>query len=123
MQLTPDQLNNLINALEAFTEAGNNLNRAVTSLLQPQEPLLNEEPHLTRDEWIAQMREELSPPAEPQEAPPHKLTYIRRATLGADGFSGLLYLHTWATGSQELVFDSTFAAEAFENGLNYRDKR
>jgi hypothetical protein len=34
------------------------------------------------------------------------LRYIRVATRARDTYEGFLYLHTWKTGNQELVFTS-----------------
>jgi hypothetical protein len=39
------------------------------------------------------------------------LTYIRAARRQHDGYDGVLYVHAWATGAQELVFADHEAAE------------
>ena len=41
------------------------------------------------------------------------LNYLRAATVKLDGADGFLYIHHWATGWQELVFQSHAAAARF----------
>lgn len=51
----------------------------------------------------------------------HTLTYIRRATKSRDGHEGLLYVHQWPTGFQELVFENEALAAKFLQHLNVGD--
>lgn len=46
------------------------------------------------------------------------LTYLRVAYKAKDGDNGFLYIHTWPSGYQELVFSSHTAAERFKAKLN-----
>ncbi len=53
----------------------------------------------------------------------HKLTLLRRFNpqkdLRPDGIKkGFIYMHSWATGFQELVFDSHEEAKQYELALN-----
>ena len=41
------------------------------------------------------------------------LNYLRAATVKLDGADGFLYIHHWATGWQELVFQSHEAAAQY----------
>lgn len=50
----------------------------------------------------------------------HKLSYLRVAHKQKDGADGVLYMHQWATGYQELVFVNEEAAKKFEDRLNGR---
>ena len=46
------------------------------------------------------------------------LTFQRMATKQKDGKNGVLYVHAWNTGFQQLVFDDHEAAKRFEDKLN-----
>jgi hypothetical protein len=41
------------------------------------------------------------------------INYLRAATVKVDGADGFLYIHHWATGWQELVFQSHEAAAQY----------
>lgn len=49
------------------------------------------------------------------------LTYLRKATHSKDNADGLLYLHKWATGYQELIFPDEVAAQRWFDTQNNRD--
>ena len=48
----------------------------------------------------------------------HTLTKIRRAMKQQDGAEGILYIHQWPTGFQELVFATETLAQQFLDKLN-----
>lgn len=48
----------------------------------------------------------------------HTLTKIRLAHKSKDGAEGILYVHQWPTGFQELIFTSEKMAEQFLDKLN-----
>lgn len=48
----------------------------------------------------------------------HTLTKIRRALKSRDGYDGILYVHQWPTGFQELVFATETLASQFLDKLN-----
>lgn len=48
----------------------------------------------------------------------HTIHLIRRAHKNTDGVEGLLYLHQWPTGFQELVFEREELARQFLDKLN-----
>jgi hypothetical protein len=48
----------------------------------------------------------------------HTLTKIRRATKHSDGAEGILYIHQWPTGFQELIFETEALAQQFLGKLN-----
>ena len=43
------------------------------------------------------------------------LNFVRVATEKKDNAKGFIYMHNWATGWQELVFNSKESAEAWLN--------
>lgn len=49
------------------------------------------------------------------------LTYLRKATAVQDAGAGLLYLHHWATGYQELIFPDAAAAQRWLDTQHNRD--
>jgi len=51
-----------------------------------------------------------------------KLTYHRMATKAKDGKSGPLYIHSWPTGFQELIFDNHEAATKVQSLFNNPEK-
>lgn len=51
-------------------------------------------------------------------APQHSLRYLRVAYKAKDNADGLLYLHHFGTGNQELIFDDEAAADKFAAGDN-----
>lgn len=46
------------------------------------------------------------------------LTFKRVATKAKDGANGFLYIHSWGTGYQELIFESKGSAESAARKLN-----
>lgn len=48
----------------------------------------------------------------------HTVTYLRHASAKRDGADGVLCLHKWPTGYQELIFASRKAAQDFEDREN-----
>jgi len=48
----------------------------------------------------------------------HTLTKIRRAHKNNDGVEGIVYVHQWPSGFQEVVFESEKIAEDFRKKLN-----
>lgn len=48
----------------------------------------------------------------------HTLTKIRRASKHGDGAEGILYVHQWPTGFQELIFETEALAQQFLGKLN-----
>ncbi len=46
------------------------------------------------------------------------LHFLRMATKAKNGRTGVLYVHNWATGYQELIFDDHESAKRFEAKLN-----
>ena len=42
-----------------------------------------------------------------------RLSYLRKANKYNDGADGLVYLHTWSTGRQELIFENEYDAMGF----------
>jgi hypothetical protein len=48
------------------------------------------------------------------------LGYGRRALKAQDNKDGLLYIHRWATGHQELIFDDEAEAERFAKAENLK---
>lgn len=52
----------------------------------------------------------------------HTLTKIRRAIKTKDGAEGILYVHQWPTGFQELIFATETLAEQFLQKLNQNEQ-
>jgi hypothetical protein len=52
----------------------------------------------------------------------HTLTKIRRASKHGDGAEGIVYVHQWPSGFQELIFENEKIAEEFLKTLNSADK-
>ncbi len=48
------------------------------------------------------------------------LSYVCKATKQRHNKKGVLYRHVWATGFQELVFDSHFAAHQWAKSNNLK---
>mgnify|MGYP000432078952 CR=1 FL=1 len=48
----------------------------------------------------------------------HTVTYVREAKKRSDGSDGLLFVHRWGTGYQELIFPTRQAAQDFEDREN-----
>lgn len=48
----------------------------------------------------------------------HNLTFKREATKAKDGLDGFLYLHTWDTGYEPLIFHSHENADKFLDNIN-----
>lgn len=48
--------------------------------------------------------------------------YLRKAHKREDGNDGLLYLHRWETGYQELIFDSDKQAQTFIKKANEKER-
>lgn len=47
----------------------------------------------------------------------HTFIFLRIAKQKVDGYAGVLYLHHFGTGWQELIFTSHEAAKGFEQSL------
>jgi hypothetical protein len=66
--------------------------------------------HPTLTPTVAEVvQDKLAAPAEPVGT----LGYARVALKAKDGTDGLLYIHRWKTGNQELIFPSEDAADRF----------
>jgi hypothetical protein len=52
----------------------------------------------------------------------HEVFYQRIATKAKDSYDGLLYLHSWGTGYQLLIFPSHEKAKEFERKENERSE-
>jgi hypothetical protein len=48
------------------------------------------------------------------------LNFVRVARESKDSHSGFLYIHTWATGHQRLIFSSKEAAETWIENQNQK---
>lgn len=48
----------------------------------------------------------------------HTLTKIRRATKQTDGAEGILYIHQWPNGFQEMIFETEALGQQFLTRLN-----
>ena len=48
------------------------------------------------------------------------LTFVRNATMKQNRALGVIYLHTWATGKQELLFDDHDAAARFKTSFGVK---
>ena len=48
------------------------------------------------------------------------LNYVRVARKSKDSYDGFLYIHTWATGFQQLIFSSKEAAQTWIKIQNER---
>lgn len=46
------------------------------------------------------------------------LVFKRMATKAKDSYKGFLYIHSWNTGYQELIFESKESANRFKEKLN-----
>lgn len=50
------------------------------------------------------------------------LIFKRMAIAAKDGKTGVIYIHSWGTGFQELIFDSHSAAIRYRGLLNNPEK-
>lgn len=57
-----------------------------------------------------------------KEFQPNELNYVRIAYKAKDGHDGFLYLHSWGTGIQALIFGSHEAADRFIEKDNQRKR-